>query len=114
MVVNVIIFSVAALVFGLENALFLMLTYYIAFKTIDVVVKGLEDMKSMYIISDRNKEIADAVSERLGRGVTFLHGEGAYSGEDKQVILCVYTRLEETKIEGYHPRVRPGGLYYFQ
>lgn len=99
MFVNVIIFSLAAFVFGLDHALFSMLTYFIAFKTIDIVVKGLEDMKSMYIISDRNKEIADAISERLGRGVTFLHGEGAYSGEDKQVILCVYTRLEETKMK---------------
>lgn len=99
MFVNVIIFSIAAFVFGLENALFSMLTYYIAFKTIDIVVKGLEDMKSMYIISEYNKEIANAISDRLGRGVTFLHGEGAYSGEDKQVILCVFTRLEETKMK---------------
>ncbi|MBB6445316.1 YitT family protein [Bacillus benzoevorans] len=110
MVVNVIIFSVAALVFGLEHALFSMLTYYIAFKTIDVVVKGLEDMKSMYIISDQNKEIADAVSERLGRGVTFLHGEGAYSGEDKQVILCVFTRLEETKMKDIIREFDPGAF----
>jgi uncharacterized membrane-anchored protein YitT (DUF2179 family) len=110
MVVNVIIFSIAGLVFGLENALFSMLTYYIAFKTIDVVVKGLEDMKSMYIISDQNKEIADAVSERLGRGVTFLHGEGAYSGEDKQVILCVFTRLEETKMKDIIREFDPGAF----
>jgi uncharacterized membrane-anchored protein YitT (DUF2179 family) len=99
MVVNVIIFSIAAFVFGLENALFSMLTYYIAFKTIDIVVKGLEDMKSMYIISDHTEEIADAITDRLGRGVTYLHGEGSYSGEDKRVILCVFTRLEETKMK---------------
>ena len=99
MFVNVIIFSIAAFVFGLENALFSMLTYYIAFRAIDIVVIGFEGMKSMYIISDRNKEIAEAISERLGRGVTFLNGEGAYSGQDKQIILCVFTRLEETKLK---------------
>jgi uncharacterized membrane-anchored protein YitT (DUF2179 family) len=99
MFVNVIIFSLAAFVFSLENALFSMLTYYIAFKTIDVVVKGLDDMKSVYIISDNTDEIADAITERLGRGVTYLHGEGSYSGEDKRVILCVFTRLEETKLK---------------
>lgn len=99
MFVNVIIFAIAAFVFGLENALFSMLTYFIAFKTIDVVVKGLEDMKSMYIISDNTTEIAEAITERLGRGVTYLHGEGSYSGEDKRVILCVFTRLEETKMK---------------
>jgi len=96
---NVIIFSLAAFAFSLENALFSMLTYYIAFRTIDVVVKGLDDMKSVYIISDSTDEIADAITERLGRGVTFLHGEGSYSGEDKRVILCVFTRLEETKLK---------------
>lgn len=99
MIVNVIIFSIAAFVFSLENALFSMLTYYIAFKTIDVVVKGLDDMKSVYIISDNTDEIAEAITERLGRGVTYLHGEGSYSGEDKRVILCVFTRLEETKMK---------------
>lgn len=99
MFVNVIIFSIAAFVFSLDNALFSMLTYYIAFKTIDVVVKGLDDMKSVYIISDNTTEIADAITERLGRGVTYLHGEGSYSGEDKRIILCVFTRLEETKLK---------------
>ncbi|MGG1662068.1 YitT family protein [Brevibacillus sp. NRS-1366] len=99
MFVNVIIFAIAAFVFSLENALFSMLTYYVAFRTIDVVVKGLDDMKSVYIISDNTTEIADAITERLGRGVTFLHGEGSYSGEDKRVILCVFTRLEETKLK---------------
>ncbi|MEH7336219.1 YitT family protein [Neobacillus drentensis] len=99
MFVNVIIFAIAAFVFTLENALFSMLTYYIAFKTIDIVVKGLDDMKSVYIISDNTDEIADAITERLGRGVTYLHGEGSYSGEDKRVILCVFTRLEETKMK---------------
>jgi len=99
MFVNVIIFAIAAFVFSLENALFSMITYYVAFRTIDIVVKGLDDMKSVYIISDNITEIADAITERLGRGVTYLHGEGSYSGEDKRVILCVFTRLEETKLK---------------
>jgi len=110
MFVNVIIFAIAAFVFGLENALFSMLTYFIAFKTIDVVVKGLEDMKSMYIISDNTTEIADAITERLGRGVTYLHGEGSYSGKDQRVILCVFTRLEETKMKDIIREIDPGAF----
>lgn len=107
MFVNVIIFSIAAFIFGLENALFSMLTYYIAFKTIDVVVKGMEDMKAMYIISNNTEELADAISDRLGRGVTYLHGEGSYSGEDKRVILSVFTRLEETKMKDIIREIDP-------
>ncbi|WP_428909885.1 YitT family protein [Niallia sp. Krafla_26] len=99
MFINVIIFACAAFVYGLENALFSMLTYYIAFRTIDIVVKGMEDMKAMYIISDHSDALADAINDRLGRGVTFLHAEGAYSGEDKRVIMAVFTRLEETKMK---------------
>lgn len=107
MAVNVIIFSLAAFVFSIENALFSMLTYFIAFKTIDIVVKGLGDMKCKYIISDNTDEIADAITERLGRGVTFLHGEGSYSGEDKRVILCAFTRLEDTKLKDIIKEIDP-------
>ncbi|MEL1134429.1 YitT family protein [Desulfitobacterium sp. THU1] len=99
MIINVIIFAVAAFVYGLDNALYSMLTYYIAFKTIDIVVKGFDDMKSIYIISDQNTEIADAISSRLGRGVTFLQGEGSFTGDVKRIVFCVFTRLEEAKIK---------------
>ncbi|MGE4272151.1 MAG: YitT family protein [Desulfitobacterium sp.] len=99
MIINVIIFAVAAFVYGLDNALYSMLTYYIAFKTIDIVVKGFDDMKSIYIISDQYEEIADAISSRLGRGVTFLQGEGSFTGDVKRIVFCVFTRLEEAKIK---------------
>ncbi|AGA69038.1 hypothetical protein Desdi_1545 [Desulfitobacterium dichloroeliminans LMG P-21439] len=99
MIINVIIFAVAAFVYGLDNALYSMLTYYIAFKTIDIVVKGFDDMKSVYIISDQNTEIAEAISSRLGRGVTFLQGEGSFTGDVKRVVFCVFTRLEEAKMK---------------
>lgn len=110
MFINVIIFLCAAFVYGIENALFSMLTYYIAFRTIDIVVKGMEDMKAMYIITDYTEQLADAISDRLGRGVTFLHGEGSYSGEDKRVILSVYTRLEETKMKDIIHEIDPSAF----
>lgn len=110
MVINVIIFSIAAFVFGLENALYSMLTYYIAFKTLDTVVKGFEDMQSMYIISDYTEEISQAISERLGRGSTFIHGEGTYSGKDRRIILCVFTRLEETKMRDIIREIDPNAF----
>ena len=50
-------------------------------------------------LSDESKEIGDAILNRLGRGVTYLSGEGAYSGADKQVIFCVINRLEEAKLK---------------
>lgn len=110
MVINVIIFSIAAFVFGLENALYSMLTYYVAFKTLDTVVKGFEDMQSMYIISDYTEEISKAISEQLGRGSTYLYGEGSYSGADKRIIMCVFTRLEETKMKDIIREIDPNAF----
>lgn len=73
--------------------------YYIASKVIDVVVLGMEESKSVYIISEDIEEIGQAILHRLGRGVTYLHGEGAYTGDNKKVIFCVITRLEESKMK---------------
>ncbi len=73
--------------------------FYIAFKMIDVTIEGIDQSKSVWIISDMHAEIGDALTDRLGRGVTYLHGEGAFTGDDKKVIFTVITRLEEAKLK---------------
>lgn len=96
---NFFILLSAGFVFGWERALFSLLAYYIAYKTIDIVVDGLNESKSVWIISDQIDEIGDAILSRLGRGVTYLSGEGGFSGDPKKVIFCVITRLEEAKLK---------------
>jgi uncharacterized membrane-anchored protein YitT (DUF2179 family) len=75
------------------------IAYYIAFKAIDVTIEGLDESKSVWIISDEFREIGAAIMSRLGRGVTYLNGEGAFTGDDKKVIFVVITRLEEAKLK---------------
>ena len=99
MVFNVVIFCIAGLLFGTANAMYSMLTYYIGYKVIDTVIQGLDDMEIMYIISPEYEEIAKEISEQFGRGVTFLSGQGSYSGNEQQVIMAVFTRLEESKMK---------------
>lgn len=96
---NIAIFTVAGFIFTWEQAMYSILAYYIAYKMIDIVIQGLEESKSVYIISDEIDEIGQTIMDRLGRGVTFLHGEGAYTGNDKKVIFTVITRLEESKLK---------------
>jgi uncharacterized membrane-anchored protein YitT (DUF2179 family) len=96
---NIFIFATAGFVFGWDRAMYSLLAYFIAFKTIDVVIAGLDESKAAWIISDLHKEIGEAIMARLGRGVTYLTGEGAYTGDDKKVIFCVITRLEEAKLK---------------
>lgn len=97
--INLIIFTVAGFIFTWEKAMYSVVAYYIASKMIDVVVLGMEESKSVYIISDEIDEIGSAILHRLGRGVTYLHGEGAYTGNNKKVIFCIITRLEESKLK---------------
>lgn len=99
MFINIFIFGWAAFVFGLEQALFSVLTYYIAFKTIDTVIQGLDETKAVIIVSDRYEEVSDAILDRLGRGTTKLRGKGGYTDAEKDVIYAVITRLEVTKLK---------------
>lgn len=99
MFLNVFILTAAGFVFGWNQAMYSLMAYFIASKTIDITIAGLEQSKSVWIISDQHEEIGDALNDRLGRGVTYLNGEGAYSGDKKQVIFTIITRLEEAKLK---------------
>ena len=107
---NLIIFTIAGFVLKWEQAMYSMIAYYIAFKVIDIVVQGLDESKSVYIISDNMDEIGRAIMARLGRGVTFLKGEGAYTGEDKKVIFTVINRLEESKLKSIVTELDPNAF----
>ena len=96
---NLMIFTIAGFVFTWEQAMYSVLAYFIAYKTIDIVIQGMDESKSVYIISDFVDEVGEAIMDRLGRGVTYLHGEGAYTGDDKKIIFTVITRLEEAKLK---------------
>ncbi|MGG1659826.1 YitT family protein [Brevibacillus sp. NRS-1366] len=96
---NLFILGSAGFIFGWDRAMYSLIAYYIAYKMIDLTMVGLEQSRSVYIISDQPDEIGDALAARLGRGITYLSGEGGYSGESKKVIFCVITRLEEAKLK---------------
>ncbi|MFB6467157.1 YitT family protein [Cytobacillus sp. Hz8] len=96
---NLFILGSAGFVFSWDRAMYSLIAYFIAYKAIDITVAGLDESKSVWIISDQYKEIGDAILNRLGRGVTYMQGEGAFSGDDKKVIFCVINRLEEAKLK---------------
>ncbi|YBZ93717.1 YitT family protein [Bacillus sp. AK031] len=104
---NVFIFAWGGFVLGWDRAMYSILAYVIAFKTIDIVIDGFDESKSAWIISDKDQELGDAILARLGRGVTYLKGEGGYSGEDKRVIFCIVTRLEEAKLKAIVEELDP-------
>ncbi|NOU91860.1 DUF2179 domain-containing protein [Paenibacillus sp. LMG 31456] len=104
---NLFILGSAGFVFGWDHAMYSLIAYYIAFKMIDITIEGFDESKSVWIISESYRDIGEAILSRLGRGVTYLNGEGGFTGGDKKVIFCVITRLEEAKlksiVEDYDP-----------
>jgi uncharacterized membrane-anchored protein YitT (DUF2179 family) len=96
---NIFILGSAGFVFGWDRAMYSLIAYFIAFKVIDITVDGFQESKSVWIISEHHRRIGDVLLARLGRGVTYLNGEGGYSGEEKKVVFCVVTRLEEAKLK---------------
>ncbi|MDF2856355.1 MAG: hypothetical protein K0Q87_2206 [Neobacillus sp.] len=111
MIVNVFIFILAALlVFSWETAMYSIITYYIAYKMIDIVVEGMEELKSVTIISDAPEEIADSLTKQLGRGMTYIQGQGVYSGEPKKIIYTIVTRIELATLRSIVEEIDPHAL----
>jgi len=99
LVLNIMIFSVAAYLINVETALYAILTYLSASKTVDFVVHGIEEYTSVMIVSEKSEEINNAIVTRLGRGVTVLKGKSGFGkkghrSKDVDVIYSVVTRLE--------------------
>ena len=96
---NVFIYMGAGLVFGWDKAMYSILTYFIAYHVIDIVLEGLNSSKSVRIISDKAYEIGQELIDRFEIGVTYLKGVGGYSKTEKTLIYCVISRLEMAKIK---------------
>lgn len=96
---NLFILGSAGFVFGWDKAMYSLVAYFVISKMIDIVIKGLDESYAVMVVSDENDAIADALMHRLGRGVTFLHGQGGYTGDAKKVLYCVVTRLEVGKLK---------------
>lgn len=104
LVLNIVIFSVAAYLINIETALYAILTYLVASKIVDFVVHGIEEYTSVIIVSNKSNLIKKAIIENMGRGVTVLKGKSGYGKQglretDIDVLYTVITRLELQKLK---------------
>ncbi len=96
---NLFIFGWAGFVLGWEQAMYSILTYYIASKIIDAVTQGFNDTKAVIIVSNQFEKLAVTINQRLGRTVTRLHGQSGFNGDERDVIYVVIIRLEISKLK---------------
>jgi uncharacterized membrane-anchored protein YitT (DUF2179 family) len=102
LVTNIIIFGVCAYVLSVETALYSMVTYMVASRSLDYITVGIDEYLGVRIISDKCMIIKDMITDTLGRGVTIYRGKGGYGKrghiEDKDILYSVITRFEVSKI----------------
>jgi uncharacterized membrane-anchored protein YitT (DUF2179 family) len=96
---NIVLFVVAIAFLGVEPALYSILTYVTAARTLDFVVYGLEEFTAITIISGKSSEIRESITSSLGRGVTIIKGSGGITRDEKEILYCVVTRLEIDKVK---------------
>lgn len=100
LMLNLFIFLAAAFFLGIESALYSILTYFAASKTVDFLVYGLEEYHAVTIISEQSESIRQAIVEDLNRGVTIYQGRGGRTGINQDILFCVVTRLEVGRVKG--------------
>lgn len=93
-IVDGLIVVAGMLIFGIRTALYSIVAVFVTSKIMDGVTAGMRYAKVMYIISDESQQIAGIIMDQLKRGVTALRGSGMYSGQEKQVLMCVVSRRE--------------------
>ncbi len=97
---DVAIFLIFAILFGkLDSAMYSAICMFIASQVVDIVLYGAVNSKVCYVITDESALVKDAIVQRLHRGVTYIHGEGAWSGRQKNIILCVIKRSQIVELK---------------
>jgi uncharacterized membrane-anchored protein YitT (DUF2179 family) len=97
---NLFVFIMAGYVYGEWNtSVRSFITYMVAYKTMDFVIVGLDEIKSALIISSKPKEITDTIVHELGLGLTILYGRGGYAGDDRELLLVVVDRLQLAELK---------------
>jgi uncharacterized membrane-anchored protein YitT (DUF2179 family) len=97
--INLVIMIIAAGLFGVKPAMYTLISMFIGSSVTDKVIEGFNRKKTILIISDLSEELAAAILNEVGRGVTFLKGEGAYTRNDKKVIFVVVTLTQIARIK---------------
>ncbi len=112
LIFNIIIFSVAAYLLTIESALYSILTYMAASKTITLIIEGIEEYTGVTIISHKHDEIRQMVVDKMGRGVTVYQGKGGFGNngvarKDIEIIYTVITRLEAARLNAEIEKIDP-------
>lgn len=107
---NIFLMVCSLAFFGIEAVLYTMLTFFIVFKVTNTVASGFDYKKNIIIISEHYEEIADGIIKIVGRGVTYLYGEGAYTHQQRKVLFVVAKLTQVARIRQIVRKKDPGAF----
>jgi uncharacterized membrane-anchored protein YitT (DUF2179 family) len=107
---NTLVLGAAALFFSLEDALYTMIYLYVATKIVDLVVTGLSQRKAVFIVSPAWEKISTRIMREIGRGITIMHGQGAFSEKEKRILYTVVTFQEISDLKVIVREEDPGAF----
>jgi uncharacterized membrane-anchored protein YitT (DUF2179 family) len=110
---NVALFLIAMSVLGVDAALYSILTYVAAARTLDFVLYGIDEYTAITVMSDLNAAIRERITGDLGRGVTIFKGYGGMRGTEQDILYCVVTRLEIGKVRAIVRDLDAGAFVVF-
>ena len=108
--VDFVVVLAASVLLGPSRGLYAIVALALGAKIIDLVQEGLNTAKAFFIISDGAEAISQRIIEEMERGVTMLEGRGAYTGNEKNVILCVVRRTQITQLKGLINEIDPAAF----
>lgn len=109
--INVFIFGAYGWIFqDWHIAIRSLITYIVAFKMIDLVIVGLDELKSVLIISSKPKELGEVIMKELGLGLTIMHGRGGFSGESREILFIIVERLDLSELKDIILREDPAAF----
>jgi len=98
--INVFVFTAYGWIFlNWHIALQSLITYIVAFKMMDLVIMGLDELKSVLIISAKPSEIAEVITSELGLGLTIVHGRGGFTGDTREILFIIIERLDLAELK---------------
>lgn len=112
LIFNLIIFSAAAYILSIETALYAILTYFSASRTVDFIIDGIEEFMEVMIVSDHSEEIRQSIIQKLGRGCTLLNGKKGFAKDGQpldatEIVYTVITRLEMSELRTEVDKIDP-------
>lgn len=118
LIMNVLIFGIAAISFTIETALYSLLIYFAASRAVDFVVHGIEEHTGVTIVSTKSEEIRQMIIEKMGRGVTIFVGRGGYGKHGNRgeidVVYTVITRLEISRLKAEVEQIDENAFIIYQ